>query len=585
MTRDASPTSFIVPTGDASAVGSNIQLTLVGGKLQLSVKDTNGTPLFEARMDVEGGEVVVLNTNALGIDCSVGTVAVNDQPQAIKIPEMKTVNLTMGSGDSKVSYAVKYSQENNETWAAVIDRYNNLDVIEIKASNNYISVKFSHDLVVNTLVDNGVTAENAEMMYNHRLSIEFYLISNDPATGDHSFVPKYVKTTDVVGIVDEQAQDTYYLFEVAPTVEKQFTVARVSDPVTLNIPMGDNITWRDIADVNSNLNFEDSKYCLTLNNVKYYLYTSDRIVWTNDEVLYNPDESYNFRETLIIHVYNSLSSNPFSGQVMGLPDKSTVIWSEIADKNAQLSVDGDYIVFVRPEDSVPYRMCTSDGNPVGATEEYDSYKTYILLKYAFENVTAADLGKVIGLNGRFYATTSAAETAGTTALAVIAYVGDAGTADASSASYKGLALALTDASTSAMWCTQASTICLTTQFDANALDAAKADISGIAYTDELIGHATHTHAAASAARDYNGGIHPTGTSEWFLPSAGQWEKMMTATGGYSNLKTIASLQSDDYWSSTEFNAVMSWDYYSQYDDYWAFGLKPYGRSVRSAIAF
>ena len=36
-------------------------------------------------------------------------------------------------------------------------------------------------------------------------------------------------------------------------------------------------------------------------------------------------------------------------------------------------------------------------------------------------MTAADLGKVIGLNGRFYATTSAAETAGTTALAVIAY--------------------------------------------------------------------------------------------------------------------------------------------------------------------
>ena len=86
MTRDASPTSFIVPTGDASAVGSNIQLVLVGGKLQLSVKDTNGTPLFEARMDVEGGEVVVLNTNALGIDCSVSTVAVNDQPQPIKFP-------------------------------------------------------------------------------------------------------------------------------------------------------------------------------------------------------------------------------------------------------------------------------------------------------------------------------------------------------------------------------------------------------------------------------------------------------------------------------------------------------------------
>jgi hypothetical protein len=585
MTRDASPTSFIVPTGDAAAVGSNIQLVLVGGKLQLSVKDTNGTPLFEARMDVEGGEVVVLNTNALGIDCSVGTVAVNDQPQPIKIPDMKTVNLTMGSGNSKVSYAVKYSQENHETWAAVIERYNNLDVVEIKANKDYISVMFSKDFVVKSLMEVEEDQASAEEMYNYHFSGEFYLTSNDPIAEGHSFVPKYVKTTDVVGIVDGQDQATYYLTKQVPKTGKQFTVARVSDPVTLNIPIGDYLTWGDIADANPNLYNENGKYYITLNDVKYYLYESINMIWSDEGVTYNPDASYIFRETLFIDVYNDLDSNPFSGQVMKLSDKSTVTWADIADVNSQISVDGDYIVFVRPEDSVPYRICNSDGTPIEATKEYNSYEKYILLKYAFENVTAADLGKVIGLNGRFYATTSAAETAGTTALAVIAYVGDAGTADASSASYKGLALALTDASTSAMWCTQASTICLTTQFDANALDAAKADISGIAYTDELIGHATHTHAAASAARDYNGGIHPTGTSEWFLPSAGQWEKMMTATGGYSNLKTIASLQSDDYWSSTEFNAVMSWDYYSQYDDYWAFGLKPYGRSVRSAIAF
>ena len=220
MTRDASPIPFTVPTGDASAVGSNIQLVLVGGKLQLTVKDTNGTPLFEAQMNVDGGEIVVLNTNAAGIDCSVGSVAVNDQPQAIKNPEMKSVNLIMSYQGHSVSYAVKYSQENSETWAAVIERYNNLDVVEIKSNEGYISVMFSHDLVVNSLMEGGVEQAIAEEMYTNLFSGEFYLISNNPNPSDARALtrniapiePKYVKTTDVVGIVDGQAKvDPYYL--------------------------------------------------------------------------------------------------------------------------------------------------------------------------------------------------------------------------------------------------------------------------------------------------------------------------------------------------------------------------------------
>lgn len=217
MTRAASIT---VPTGDASVVGSNIQLVLVGGKLQLTVKDTNGTPLFEAQMNVDGGEIVVLNTNAAGIDCSVGSVAVNDQPQAIKNPEMKSVNLIMSYQGHSVSYAVKYSQENSETWAAVIERYNNLDVVEIKSNEGYISVMFSHDLVVNSLIEGGVEQAIAEEMYTNLFSGEFYLISNNPNPSDARALtrniapiePKYVKTTDVVGLVDGQAKvDPYYL--------------------------------------------------------------------------------------------------------------------------------------------------------------------------------------------------------------------------------------------------------------------------------------------------------------------------------------------------------------------------------------
>lgn len=376
MTRDASPTSFIVPTGDASAVGSNIQLVLVGGKLQLSVKDTNGTPLFEARMDVEGGEVVVLNTNALGIDCSVGTVAVNDQPQPIKFPEMKTVNLTTGYSHFSVSYAVKYSQENHETWAAVVERYNHLDVMDVKAYEDYIAVMFSRDYVVYSLKEKGVEQLIAEHLYNDEFSGEFYLTSNDPIAE-----PKFVKTTDVVGIVDGLNQATYYLTKQVPKTGKQFTVARVSDPVTLNIPIGDYLTWEDIADAKPNLYNENGKYYITLNDVKYYLYESINMIWSDEGVTYNPDASYIFRETLFIDVYNELDSDPFSRQVMKLSDKSTVTWADIADVNSQISVDGDYIVFVRPEDSVPYRICNSDGTPIEATKEYNSNENYILLKY------------------------------------------------------------------------------------------------------------------------------------------------------------------------------------------------------------
>jgi hypothetical protein len=108
-------------------------------------------------------------------------------------------------------------------------------------------------------------------------------------------------------------------------------------------------------------------------------------------------------------------------------------------------------------------------------------------------------------------------------------------------------------------------------------------MAGIANTDALVGHATHTHAAASAARGYNGGTHPTGTSAWFLPSAGQWDKMITAAGdSYGTLKHNASLQSGDgYWSSTENAAYYAWIV----NVYWGFDIKDEGYYVRSAIAF
>ena len=60
-------------------------------------------------------------------------------------------------------------------------------------------------------------------------------------------------------------------------------------------------------------------------------------------------------------------------------------------------------------------------------------------------------------------------------------------------------------------------------------------MAGLANTDRLLDPSyEHNHLAASAARNYkykkeaDNGAHPKGTSEWFLPSVGQWDKMVIA---------------------------------------------------------
>ncbi len=183
--------------------------------------------------------------------------------------------------------------------------------------------------------------------------------------------------------------------------------------------------------------------------------------------------------------------------------------------------------------------------------------TSIVASTLYTNITVSmvelAVGKVIGSDGNIYDNVSAA---GGNAAALICYLGN--DAETNAAFKHGLALALTDASTSAAWCYQTSVTCLGTQY--NDETAAKGDMAGIANTDALIAHGTHTHAAATAARNYNSGTHPTGTSAWFLPSAGQWQKMIDAATGYNNLMTNAGLKSKGYWSSTERNSSSAWNY-------------------------
>lgn len=200
-------------------------------------------------------------------------------------------------------------------------------------------------------------------------------------------------------------------------------------------------------------------------------------------------------------------------------------------------------------------------------------------------ITSPAVGQVIGDNGKNYANAAAAEADGATAVAMIAYVGkDAETSPSNTAFKNGLALALEDVSGTKAWCSQTSFTCLGTQYD-NSTKFNVNDLAGIDNTDALVNHTGHTHAAASAARGYNSGTHPAGTSAWFLPSAGQWDKMATAAGSYANLKANAGLQElASYWSSTEYDASRAWFFdYSVVD--WLIDNKDNEYLVRACLAF
>lgn len=192
----------------------------------------------------------------------------------------------------------------------------------------------------------------------------------------------------------------------------------------------------------------------------------------------------------------------------------------------------------------------------------------------------ATIGDVILSDGKFAVDGTEGQ------LAKIAYLGDG---DDSDATYNhGLALALKDVSGTKTWCSQTSATCLGAGRQFSTVDAAKTDMAGIDNTDALVGTTPHNHGdnAAKAAREFkykdgvDAGAHPTGTSAWFLPSAGQWDKMITAAGGYANL----SLQAGTfYWLSTEYNDGNAWDfepYTGWYND-----LKNSTYNVRACLAF
>ena len=187
---------------------------------------------------------------------------------------------------------------------------------------------------------------------------------------------------------------------------------------------------------------------------------------------------------------------------------------------------------------------------------YNVRKTQAAAAKTLAEATAGDIGKIAGKDGKIYATKAAAEAVATgNAVAMIAYVGS----ETGVAGYThGLALALTDESSSGMDWNDAKTAC------------------------------TNKNTSATVE-----------SASWMLPSKDQWNKMIDAcknvlgeNGDSRDLRDGftsvggSNLESKDYWSSTEYvSPDEAWMFNFGYDSWYDYPKGTAYPQVRACLAF
>ena len=149
--------------------------------------------------------------------------------------------------------------------------------------------------------------------------------------------------------------------------------------------------------------------------------------------------------------------------------------------------------------------------------------------YYQSTVKLATVGNVIAANGKCYKNATTASTAGTSAVAMIAYLGDG---DDNTTYNCGLGIALSDANGGNKVPWSPSHGALIDGISAGSVAANHNFLNGIADTQTLITALGNDYAAAKAAAYSVNGFTPSacGCSNWFLPSGGQWLKFFAAAG-------------------------------------------------------
>ena len=206
-----------------------------------------------------------------------------------------------------------------------------------------------------------------------------------------------------------------------------------------------------------------------------------------------------------------------------------------------LTTPGSYGIIYTLKDGVSLNNVTSDN--VGDVVDVDG-KIYGCSRGSVPKTFSLAINNVTLRENKMYNSTLNFSD-GLSLVAMIAYVGDAGTADTSSGSesYRGLAMALEDVDGLYAWelddhgyadnCTGVYTG--ETNADNFNFHKGYGDLNGISNTNILAAgscytdQASHVHPAAKAAKNYsvkgfNNAVH--GCSQWFLPSSGQWFKFI-----------------------------------------------------------
>lgn len=174
------------------------------------------------------------------------------------------------------------------------------------------------------------------------------------------------------------------------------------------------------------------------------------------------------------------------------------------------------------------------------------------LAISLTNATSNDVGKVIGANGYIYTNVSAAEAAGTTAVALLAYVGS----NTGESIYpNGLAISLHD------WGKKKYMNSGSTQRGGYSGSENFPVDGGLKYN---VPSSNNSYPAFWAARFMYPDPVPFGCSEWFLATGYQWKQMITAMGGYAAFRDAFSgvggtnLANDNYWTSTMNGLNTAW---------------------------
>ena len=217
----------------------------------------------------------------------------------------------------------------------------------------------------------------------------------------------------------------------------------------------------------------------------------------------------------------------------------------------------------------------------------------------------AQLGRVLATDGKYYKTVTAATNAGTTASGMIVYWGDGDTSD--NTYNQGLVIKLSDVVSNVKWGEQQDVTGITNTGQNAA--SSMVDLRGIANTDAIVSKwAVGVYPYAAPYCRNISTARPSSSSNWFLPSQGQFVLMMNSYGaGYGTSTSYAydnvtkgavvtainnaltnaggtALSDGRYWTSTEVNQDLAADW-STNNSSFGFNGKTDGHYIRAMFAF